>query len=41
MRKHIAAMYSTGEWTMKELAKQFGITQPRICQIVKEENDPQ
>ena len=39
LRKYIAEMYFSGEWTMKEIAEQFQITQPRVSQIVKEYDD--
>ena len=35
-RRAIVEMYSTGDWTMPELAKMFEISIPRVCQIVKE-----
>ena len=40
IRAHIAGMYNSGEFTMNELAKMFRVSQPRISQIVKEQNGP-
>lgn len=33
-------MYNSGEFTMIELAEMFQVSQPRISQIVKEQNGP-
>jgi DNA-binding transcriptional regulator GbsR (MarR family) len=38
VRNHIATMYNSGEFTMIELAEMFQVSQPRISQIVKEQN---
>ena len=35
-REAISSLYTTGEWSMRELAEKFGVSIPRVCQIVKE-----
>ena len=35
-RRAIYFLYQSGEWTMKHLASRFGVSQPRICQIVND-----
>lgn len=35
-REAISSLYETGEWSMRELAEKFGVSVPRVCQIVKE-----
>jgi len=35
-RKAISELYSSGDWSMRELAEKFGVSVPRVCQIVKE-----
>tara|TARA_R100000388_G_scaffold94502_1_gene81982 strand:+ start:6939 stop:7109 length:171 start_codon:yes stop_codon:yes gene_type:complete len=38
-RAAIYLLYQDMNWTMAELASQFGVSVPRISQIVKEFND--
>ena len=33
-RRAIIDLYRSGDWTMKSLAERFGVSQPRISQIV-------
>lgn len=35
-RQELKDMYATGEWSQKQLAKEFGVSQVAVCKILKE-----